>query len=155
MVTTAQHLSHIRFGSPLFLFPGMSTSSIRLTVCPSFILITGRYHLSRFLYFFLEACTTLGCLSNVFILDLIPPCHSPHPSQHLCFCFISSFPMTETFQPSTSHDHRNQFHLCFLQDLLNSLCSSALTPFAHRTIFVSVVAMRCSTSADTGYVSQP
>ena len=32
-----------------------------------------KYHLSRFSVFFLDACTTP---------DLIPPCHSAHPSQH-------------------------------------------------------------------------
>ena len=40
---------HLRFGLPLLLlFHGMSTSSILLTMCSSFILLTWPYHFSRF-----------------------------------------------------------------------------------------------------------
>ena len=45
---------HLRFGHPLLLFPGMSTSSILLTVCSSFILLTWSYHFSRFSVIFLS-----------------------------------------------------------------------------------------------------
>ena len=38
----------LRFGRPLLLFPGMSTSSILLSMCSSLILITWPYHFSRF-----------------------------------------------------------------------------------------------------------
>ena len=34
------------------------------------------------------------------------------------FSFISSFDVPEPFQPSSSHNHRYRFHLCFFQDLL-------------------------------------
>ena len=52
---------HLRFGRPLLLFPGMSTSSILLAMCSSFVLITWSYHLSCFSVIFLDACggTTL------------------------------------------------------------------------------------------------
>ena len=64
---------HLRSGHHL-LFPGMSTSSILLTVCSSFILLTWPCHFSRFF------CDFLGrlhhsCPSNVFTSDVIPPCH--------------------------------------------------------------------------------
>ena len=49
---------HRRFGRPLLLFPGISTSNILLTMCSSFILLTWPYHFSRFSVIFLEACTT-------------------------------------------------------------------------------------------------
>ena len=47
---------HLRFGRPLLLFPGVSTSSILLTVCSSFILLKWPYHVSRFSVIFLETC---------------------------------------------------------------------------------------------------
>ena len=50
---------HLRFGRPLLLFLGMSTSSILLNMCSSFILLTWPYHFSRFSVIFLDACTTL------------------------------------------------------------------------------------------------
>ena len=50
---------HRRFGRPLLLFPGMSTSNILLTMCSSFILLTWPYHACRFSVIFLDACTTL------------------------------------------------------------------------------------------------
>ena len=46
---------HLRFGRPLLLFPGMSSSSILLTMCSSFILFTWPYHFSRFSVLFLDA----------------------------------------------------------------------------------------------------
>ena len=57
---------HLRFGRCLLLFPGtgvcMSTSSIHLTMCSSFILLTWPYHLSRFSGIFLDACTKRGAV---------------------------------------------------------------------------------------------
>ena len=53
------HLVHLRFGRPLLLFPGVSTSSIFLTMCSSLILITLVKKLSRFSVIFLDACATL------------------------------------------------------------------------------------------------
>ena len=45
---------NLRFGLPLLLVPGMSTSSILLTACSSFILLTWPYHFRRFSVYFLE-----------------------------------------------------------------------------------------------------
>ena len=50
---------HLRFGRILLLFPGMSTSSILLTMCSSFVLLTWLCHFSRFSVILLEPCTTL------------------------------------------------------------------------------------------------
>ena len=52
---------HIWFGRPLLLFPGMSTSSMLLTMWSTFIIFTWPYHshFSRFSVIFLDACTTL------------------------------------------------------------------------------------------------
>ena len=50
---------HLRFGLPLLILPGMSTSNILLTMCSSFILLTWPYHFSGFSVIFLDACTTL------------------------------------------------------------------------------------------------
>ena len=78
-VTCLLHASfNLRFGRPLIHFPGMATSSILLTMCSPFILLTWPYHFRRVSVIFLIACTTLV----VFISGLIPPCHSAHPSQH-------------------------------------------------------------------------
>ena len=49
---------NIRFRRPL-LVPGMSTSSILLTMCSSSILLTWPYHFSRFSVIFVDVCTTL------------------------------------------------------------------------------------------------
>ena len=58
-VISLSHASfHRRFGRPL-LFPGISTSTILLTMCPSFILITWLFHFSHFSVIFLDAFTTL------------------------------------------------------------------------------------------------
>ena len=80
---------HLRFGCPLLVFPGMSTSSILLTMCPSFILLTRPYHFSRFSVIFSDACTTLvvPLMCSYQILSLLD---TPHI--HLCILisFISS-----------------------------------------------------------------
>ena len=66
---------HLRFGRPLLLFPGISTSNILLTMCSSFILLTWPYHFSRFSVIFLDACTTpvvpLMCSFRILSLLLI------------------------------------------------------------------------------------
>ena len=46
---------HRRYGRPLLLFSGMSTSNILLTRCSSFILLTWPYHFSRFSVILLDA----------------------------------------------------------------------------------------------------
>ena len=70
---------HLRFGRPLLVFPGMSTSSILLTMCSSFILLTWPYHFSRFSVIFLDACTTLVvplmCLFWISSLLVTPHIH--------------------------------------------------------------------------------
>ena len=54
---------HLMVGRPiLLLFPGMSTSSILLAICSSFILLTCSYHFCRFSVIFLGACATLVVL---------------------------------------------------------------------------------------------
>ena len=50
---------HLMFGRPLLLFHVMSTCSILLTMCSSFILLTWPYHFSRFSVIFLDDCTTV------------------------------------------------------------------------------------------------
>ena len=71
---------HRRFGRPLLLFTGMSTSNILLTMCSSFILLTWPYHFSRFSVIFLDACTSLVPLMCSFrILSLLVTLHI-----HLC-----------------------------------------------------------------------
>ena len=65
----------LMFGRSLLLFPGMSTSSTLLTVCPSFILLTRPYHLSRFSVIFFGRLHHSCCPSNMYISDLIPSCH--------------------------------------------------------------------------------
>ena len=69
---------HLRFGRPLLLFPGISTSSILLTMCSSFILLTWPYHFSRFSLIFLEACTTLAVplMCSFRILSLLVTPHN-------------------------------------------------------------------------------
>ena len=80
---------HRRFGRPLLLFPGMSTSSILLTMCSSFILITWPYHLSRFSVIFLNACTTLvvPLMCSFRILSLLD---TPHIHLSILISFTSS-----------------------------------------------------------------
>ena len=62
--------------------------------------------------------------------------------------------MPEPLQPSPSHDHRNQCHPCFFQDLLISQVSQQAHPIAHHTILMSVVAIHFSSLTDIGHVSQ-
>ena len=70
---------HRRFGRPLHIFPGMSTSNILLTMCSSFILLTWPYHFSRFSVIFLDACTTLAvpltCSFRIVSLLVTPNIH--------------------------------------------------------------------------------
>ena len=55
--------------------------SIRLTTSSSFVLIT--WLITRLVFCnFRELMCCSCCLCNVFITDLITPCHSAHPSQH-------------------------------------------------------------------------
>ena len=54
-VVSLLHTSfHLTFGRPLLLFIGMSTSSICLTMCSSFILLTWPQHFNRFSVIFLD-----------------------------------------------------------------------------------------------------
>ena len=80
---------HLRFGRPLLLFPGMSTSSILLTMCPSFILLTWPYHFSGFSVTFLDACTTLAVpiMCSFRILSLLV---TPHIHLSILISFTSS-----------------------------------------------------------------
>ena len=70
---------HRRCGRPLLLFPGMSTSSILLAMCSSFILLTWPYHFSHFSVISLEACTTLVvplmCSFRILSLLVTPHIH--------------------------------------------------------------------------------
>ena len=70
---------HLKFGRPLLRFPGMSTTSILLTMCSSFILLTWPYHFSRFSILFLESCTTLVvplmCSFRILSLLVTPHIH--------------------------------------------------------------------------------
>ena len=86
------HLCHVslachrRFGRPLLLFPGMSTSNILLTMCSTFILLTWPYHFSRFSVIFLHSCTTLVvplmCSFRIVSLLVTP---------HIHICILISF----------------------------------------------------------------
>ena len=81
--------SHLRFGRPLLRFPGISTSSILLTMCSSFILLTWPYHFSRFSVIFLEACATLAVplMCSFRILSLLV---TPHIHLSILISFTSS-----------------------------------------------------------------
>ena len=82
-VISLQHASfHLILDLTRLLSPGVSTNTILLTMCCSFILLTWLYHVSRFFCNFLGRLHHTCCPSNVFILDRIPPCHSTHPSEH-------------------------------------------------------------------------
>ena len=50
-------------------------SSILLTMCSSFILLTWPYHFSRFSIIFLDACTTLMCSFRILSLLATPHIH--------------------------------------------------------------------------------
>ena len=80
---------HHRFGRPLLLFPGISTSSILLTMCSSFILFTWPYHFSRFSVIFLEAYTALvvPLMCSFRILSLLV---TPHIHLSILISFTSS-----------------------------------------------------------------
>ena len=82
MFTLCTMCAHLLQPWLVYHLTGMSTSGILLTMCSSFILIILPYHFSRCSVIFLDACTTLVVPLNVFILDMIPPCHTAHPSQH-------------------------------------------------------------------------
>ena len=77
------------FGRPLLLFPGMFTSSILLTICSSFILLTWPYHFSRCYIIFFDACTTLfvPLMCSFRILSLLV---SPHIHLSILISFTSS-----------------------------------------------------------------
>ena len=80
---------HLRFGRPLLLFPGMSTSSIHLTMCSSFILLTWPYHFNRFSVILLDACTPLviPLMCSFRILSLLV---TPHFHLNILISFTSS-----------------------------------------------------------------
>ena len=80
---------HLRFGRPLLLFPGISTSNILLTMCSSFILLTWPYHFSRFSVIFLDACTTpvVPLMCSFRILSLLV---TPHIHLSILISFTSS-----------------------------------------------------------------
>ena len=80
---------HLRFGHPLLLFPGMSTSSILLAMCSSFILLTWPYHFSRFSVIFFDACTTLvvPLMCSFRIVSLLV---TPHIHLSILISFTSS-----------------------------------------------------------------
>ena len=71
---------HARFGRPLLLFPGMSTSSILLTMCPS----VSSSSLDSFFCNFLGRLRYSCCPSNVFISDLV----TPHISIRISFSLV-------------------------------------------------------------------
>ena len=79
----------LRFRCPLLLFPGMSTSSILLTVCSSSILLTWPYHFSRFSVIVFDACTTLvvPLMCSLRILSLLV---TPHIHLSILISFTSS-----------------------------------------------------------------
>ena len=90
---------YLRFGCPLLLFPGMSTSCILLTMCSSFFLVTWPYHLSGFSVIFLDACVILvvpiQSVSLGSTTDIVSPGHTilwlpPHliPAQPCPFIYI-------------------------------------------------------------------
>ena len=60
------------------------------------------------------------------------------------FYLISSFDVPEPFQPSHSHNHRYRSHHCYLKISSFLRCSNKLTHITHRTILISVVAIRLS-----------
>ena len=79
----------LRFGRPLLLFSGLSTSSVLLTMCSSFILLRWPYHFSPFSIFFLDACTTLVVprMCSFRILSLLV---TPHIHLSILISFTSS-----------------------------------------------------------------
>ena len=79
---------HLRYGRPLLLFPGMSTSNILLTMCSSFILLTWPYHFSRFSVIFLDACTTL-VVPLMFSFRIVSLLVTPHIHLSIRISFTS------------------------------------------------------------------
>ena len=110
------HVSfHLMFGCPLLLFPGMSTSSILLTMCSSFILLTWPYHFSRFSVIVLDASTTLVVLlmCSFRILSLLVTKHI-HLSILISFTSSrASFPLVVAHVSSLSI-HRETHDIIFL-----------------------------------------
>ena len=81
---SCMHLAIVGLAALLFFSP-VCQHLIFFSLCaPLSFTSHGRpYHFSLFSVIFLVACTMHSCCpSNVFISDLIPPCHSAHPSQH-------------------------------------------------------------------------
>ena len=84
---SCMHLSIL--GLTLLLFPGISTYSIILTMCSSFILLTWPYHFSHCSVIILEACTTLvvPLMCSFRILSLLV---TPHIHRSILISFTSS-----------------------------------------------------------------
>ena len=80
---------HLRFGCHHLLSPGMSTSSILLTMCFSFILLTWPCHFSCFSVVFSEACASLvvPLMCSFQILSLLV---TPHIHLSILISFTSS-----------------------------------------------------------------
>ena len=80
---------HLRFGRPLLLFPGMSTSSILLTMCSYLILLTWPYNFSRCSVIFFDAWTNLGVplMCSFWIWSLLV---TPHIHLSILTSFTSS-----------------------------------------------------------------
>ena len=99
---SCMHLSIGRFGRPLLLFPGMSTSNILLTMCSSFILLTWPYHFTRFSVIFLDACSTLGVplMCSFWILSLLV---TPHIHLSILISFTSSVLLVPSLSPRFLH----------------------------------------------------
>ena len=90
-ISLLQASFHLWFGHPLLLFPGMSTTSILLTMCSSFILLTWPYHFSHFSVILYDACTTLvvTLMCSFRILSLLV---TPHIHLSILISFNSSHP---------------------------------------------------------------
>ena len=84
---------HLRFGFSFLLFSGMCHLAFVSLCGPLSFSSHGRTTPVVFPVICLDACDTHSCcLSNVFISNLIPPCHSTHPSHHLhLIYFLSRF----------------------------------------------------------------
>ena len=123
---------HRRFGCPLLLFPGMSTSNILLSMFSTFILLTCPYHYTRFSVIFLHACTTpvVPIMCSFRILSILV---TPHIYLCILISFISCFlssrccPCLCTIQKSWS-DHsvvnlppQLHWHLPVIQHSIASL----------------------------------
>ena len=120
------HLSILYLERPLLLFPGMSTSSILLTMCSSFILITWAYHFSRCSVIFLDACTALVVppMCSLRILSLLVT-----PISILVNIFSIQFnSLFQTHIRSISHNYMSQHNRKMQKQHINdSLRSLAYT----------------------------